>query len=74
MVAMQMRINEETNIIRTQCFNSTVNLIRERRELIIDHQCSIFANEHADITARTLQKIKILSHLNGPDFTVSKFS
>ena len=62
-----MCIHEETDIIWAQCFNRTVDLIGKRRELIIDHQRSIFTNEHTDVTAGAFQKIKVFSHLHRPD-------
>src|SRR5436190_19397181 len=61
MISVKMGVYQKTDLARIQRFDCPVDLIRQWRELVVDHERSVLASQHTNVTAGALQHVNILS-------------
>src|SRR5690349_12984179 len=57
MVAVNVRVQQETDLTAIDAVNCSLDLLRQRSKLIVDHEESVGSGEQPDISTRALQHI-----------------
>jgi hypothetical protein len=59
MIRMDMCIDYEPNVFIGQRSDCRENLVRQRRELIVDHDDAVGADQYSDVTSASLEIVNV---------------
>ena len=72
MVAVQVGVDDELDRLRGELLDRRGDFLAQRRELRVDHEDAIGADQDADRSALAVERVELVGHLVGFDLDLAE--